>query len=271
MLIRGKLALQAAQLRLLIAYAGGKHGPRVLLLPPPLGARVRLDERGYRVIEGGQTVAVIAVERSRGQGGTVSVEYSTADGTATAGDDYEAASGILTWGNGDGSVKTFEIPVFDDDIGEGNETVELLLSNPTGGADILPARGSSVLTILDNEGTTSACLEDDDTLCLAGGRFMAEAVWRTADGNTGVGRRIPSTGNAGLFWFFTADNAEVLVKVLNACSFADRYWVFFAATTNVDFTLTVTDTATGVVREYSNPLGLAAEPVQDTFSFDTCP
>ena len=231
----------------------------------------KFDERGYRVIEGEQTVAVIAVERARGRGGVVSVEVTTADGTAAAGEDYEAVSEVLTWDDQDSSIKTFEIPILDDDVAEGTETVELHLANPTGGAGILPSGADSVLTILDNDGETSACVEDDDTLCLAGGRFMAEAVWRTADGNTGVGHRIPSTGNAGLFWFFTEDNAEVLVKVLDACGFADRFWVFFAATTNVDFTLTVTDTETGVVREYTNALGMAAEPVQDTLSFDTCP
>ena len=67
-------------------------------------------------------------------------------------------------------------------------------------------------------------------------------------------------------------DAEVLVKVLDACSFtaSPAYWVFFAATTNVDFTLHVTDTHTGLTKEYKNLLGQAALPVQDTQTFKTC-
>lgn len=45
----------------------------------------------------------------------------------------------------------------------------------------------------------------------------------------------------------------------------------FAATTNVELTVTVTDTQTGRFKVYTNPLGKAAAPVQDTNAFDTCP
>jgi hypothetical protein len=42
-----------------------------------------------------------------------------------------------------------------------------------------------------------------------------------------------------------ANNLEMLIKVLDACAFNNRYWVFFSAGTNVEFTLTVTDTRSG--------------------------
>jgi hypothetical protein len=51
----------------------------------------------------------------------------------------------------------------------------------------------------------------------------------------------------------------------------DHYWVFVAAATNVELHITVTDTQTGQVRTYFNPLGKAALPVQDTSAFATCP
>ena len=53
--------------------------------------------------------------------------------------------------------------------------------------------------------------------------------------------------------------------MVNGCGVPglNAHWVFFAATTNVDFTLTVTDTQTGVSRQYRNPYGQAADPVQD--------
>ena len=79
------------------------------------------------------------------------------------------------------------------------------------------------------------------------------------------------TNDSAVLWFFNASNLEMLIKVLNACQVNNRYWVFFAATTNVELHLTVTDTQTGQVRTYFNPLDKAALPVQDTSAFATCP
>ena len=105
-------------------------------------------------------------------------------------------------------------------------------------------------------------------LCLQGGRFQAEAVWRTAT-DTGNATAVRLSRTSGLFWFFSDDNAEILVKVLDACRLPgfESYWVFYAATTDVDFTLTVTDTVTGITKEYMNSLGTAALPVTDTLTF----
>jgi hypothetical protein len=76
--------------------------------------------------------------------------------------------------------------------------------------------------------------------------------------------------NGGLFWFFSQRNPEMLVKVLNACSLNNRYWVFFNAGTNVGFTVHVRDTSTGHARTYSNADNNTAAPVQDTDAF-VCP
>ena len=61
-------------------------------------------------------------------------------------------SGTITWGPGDGATKTFTIALVNDGITEGNETVNLTLSNPTGGAVIDGDRGTAVLTILETGG-----------------------------------------------------------------------------------------------------------------------
>jgi hypothetical protein len=47
--------------------------------------------------------------------------------------------------------------------------------------------------------------------------------------------------------------------------------VFSAATTNVQYTLTVTDTVTGQVKTYQNQAGQAAAALADTNAFATCP
>ena len=62
---------------------------------------------------------------------TVTVDYATADGTATAGEDYAATSGTLTFAPGETS-KTVSVPVLDDSHDEGSETLALKLSNAQG-------------------------------------------------------------------------------------------------------------------------------------------
>lgn len=227
------------------------------------------EDDEFQVIEDGGT-AVIVVERDDGSDGVVSAVVSTADGSATDGEDYEGISRVVTWEDGDDDDKTVEVPILEDDLEEGNETVELTLTDPTGGATLDDGDALAELTILDNDGTTGVCVEDAETLCLAGDRFQINVDWRTAAGDSGTGKVEEVSDNAGLVWFFREENVEMLVKVLDACDLFDTYWVFFAATTNVDFTVTVTDTATGVVKEYTNPAGQAAEPVQDTLTFQTC-
>ena len=97
--------------------------------------------------------------------------------------------------------------------------------------------------------------------------------FRTAD-SSGRAKTIDfGARDSGLFYFFNPNNAEMLVKVLNGCPVPglQAYWVFYAATTDVEFTLTVRDTQSGEVRRYPNTLGQAAPPIQDTNAFTACP
>ncbi len=117
------------------------------------------------------------------------------------------------------------------------------------------------------------CFAGAETLCLNDNRFKVELEWSRPNGSEGRGQAVSVEGreDSGLFWFFDEGNLEMLVKVLDACgSSFDSYWVFYAATTNVYFKLTITDTVTDVVKIYENPLGMAATPVQDTQAFKTC-
>jgi ribosomal protein L35AE/L33A len=234
-----------------------------------LPGTIKFDERSFQAIESAG-VARVAVERSGGDHGVVSVRFQTADGSAKAGEDYTVVSTILTWANGDESRKIVEIPITNDAATEGNETVMLSLTDPTGGATVDTVRGEAVLNILDDDGSTAPCEPGDDRLCLAGGRFEVQITWRTGTGLIGAGHGAPLSASSGTFWFFDASNAEMLIKVLDACQGFNAFWVYFAATTDVDFTATVTDTRTGIVKQYANPAGRAAVPVQDTFTFATC-
>jgi ribosomal protein L35AE/L33A len=233
---------------------------------------LKFGEASFEVIES-RPAATVRVERSHGKTGAVSVSYSTSAGSATEGLDYVETSGTLSWASGDETAKTFTVPILNDTIDEGNETINLRLSSPTGGATLDSGRDTAVLNILDDDAPTSACTSDDSTGCAQGSRFRFEVTYRTATGLVGRGTIVPQVGgNSATVWFFSPDNSELLIKVLDACSFtADpAYWVFFAATTNVDFTVHVTDTHTGLTKEYKNLLNQAALPVQDTQTFKTC-
>jgi subtilisin family serine protease len=102
----------------------------------------------YTVSESGRR-ATITVTRTGGSASGVGVTYATSDGTATAGSDYTATSGTLTFAANQTS-KTFTVPVTNDSLVEGNETINLTLSNPTGGA-ALGAQSTAELTISDND------------------------------------------------------------------------------------------------------------------------
>ena len=97
----------------------------------------------------GSTVQV-KVLRTGDVTGAVSVNYGTADGTATAGSDYTATSGTLNFEPGE-LTKIISIPIVNDNIYEGaTETFTLTLSGPTGSA-ILTAPGTMTIKIADNQ------------------------------------------------------------------------------------------------------------------------
>jgi hypothetical protein len=89
-------------------------------------------------------------------------------------------------------------------------------------------------------------------------------------GEGGTGTAASLTSDTGYFWFFSPTNAEVVVKVLNACNFDRHFWVFAGGLTNVRVDMRVEDTQTGQVKSYSNLQGKAFQPIQDTAAFSTC-
>ena len=99
------------------------------------------------------------------------------------------------------------------------------------------------------------CPDPETTLCLDGGRFRATAAWKDPQGRTGAGHAKPMTADTGYLWFFSQENVELVVKVLDGRALNGEWWVFSGSLSNVEYTLTVTDTATGAVKTYTNPQG----------------
>ena len=120
------------------------------------------------------------------------------------------------------------------------------------------------------ETAAGACTASATALCLSQGRFRVETTWRTPDGVSGTGQAIPITGDTGYFWFFSSASVEVVVKMVDACGYNQKFWVFAAGLTNVEVTTTVTDTLTGSFKRYHNTAGQAFQPIQDTSALG-CP
>jgi hypothetical protein len=117
------------------------------------------------------------------------------------------------------------------------------------------------------------CVPNATTLCIdqnpGDKRFQVKVGFSTTQGggSSGSGGAIPLSSlgvtEGGLFWFFNAANPEMLIKIINACTLNSKFWVFYAATTNVGFTVTVIDTVTGHQRIYANTDRTPAPPVED--------
>ncbi len=110
---------------------------------------------------------------------------------------------------------------------------------------------------------------------LLNGRFEVSVTGFDFFANPFIGRTVPLASNdSAVFWFFKPANFELLVKIVNGCGLNNRFWVYYAATTNVDFTLKVTDTflpAPFNYVTYHNPLGTQFyTSVADSDAFDTC-
>ena len=129
--------------------------------------------------------------------------------------------------------------------------------------EITPPASGAVCT----PGPTVLCIDDQP----GDSRWQIQVAYDAGTNGAGSGAAVPlaSLGvtHGGLFWFFSPDNPEMLIKVLNACSFNQEFWVFYAAGTNVGLITTVTDTRTGRSKTYTNAPGLAAPPVEDTSAF----
>jgi hypothetical protein len=104
------------------------------------------------------------------------------------------------------------------------------------------------------------------------GRFQISATWKNFENATGNGTFVPlGSEDSGILWFFTPAAFELMIKIVDGCSLNNRYWVFLAALTNVEFHVTVLDTWTQTSKQYDNTLGVSAAAITDTNAFMTCP
>jgi uncharacterized repeat protein (TIGR01451 family) len=141
--------------------------------PPTSPGTLALTATTLSVAESAGT-AVLNVSRSGGTDGAVAVSFATADGSATAGSDYTAAAGNLTWAAGDGGSKSISIPITNDTANEPNETLTVTLTNATGGASLGTA--AATVTIVDDDDAPPPP-DDGGGGGSGGGCFIATAAY----------------------------------------------------------------------------------------------
>jgi len=103
----------------------------------------------FSINENGTGITPIVITRIGGSTGAVTVKVTTSNGTATAPADYNNTPITISFASGE-TNKTVIVPIVNDSDTEGNETINLILSNPTGGA-VLGVQATATLTIVDDE------------------------------------------------------------------------------------------------------------------------
>ncbi len=143
-------------------------------------ATASVDENGGSI--------TLTVNRIGGSDGAVSVDFATADDTATAGADYSSESGTLSWADGNSDDQTLVISISDDSDYEGEETFTLTLSGITGGA--VYATQETVVTIVedDTEPNNPPVITDgpnaDPTTVMLPNGITLDVTATDADGDT---------------------------------------------------------------------------------------
>ena len=156
--------------------------------------RVQFSSATYTVSEATAT-ASITVQRTGATTPVVSVPYSTSDGTALASFDYTGTSGVLTFASGQTS-KTFTVPILNDSLAEGGQTLNLTLGTPTGAWLVSPS--TAALTITDNDtGGTLAFASSNFSVSENGGSATI-TVLRTGGTGGGVTVQYATSNGTGL-------------------------------------------------------------------------
>ena len=175
----------------------------------------------------------------------VTVDWATSDGTATAGTDYTAGNGTLTFNAGDSS-RTVSVTVAGDEVDEPDETFTVTLTNPSG-ATLGDDTATGTITNDDDDPTLTLVLTPD-TITENGGASVLSATLDHASGrDTVVTVSVSPVGPATAADYSLSPNVETLELVIPAGDTAsDGTFTITAVDNNVDAphkTVTVSATA----------------------------
>jgi probable HAF family extracellular repeat protein len=239
-----------------VAYDSRASYHAYLLTPVAAGTPV-VNIGDASVAEGhaGTASASLTVTLSAASSQAVTVTYSTANGSATAGSDYQSASGTVTIAAGQTST-TISVPVNGDRTGEPNETFAVNLGQASGGAVI--ADGQGVGTILDDEprvtindvsknegdsGTTQFAF----TVSLSPASDRAVSLnFATANGSAKAAEDYEA--RSGVLTFNAGETSKALVVIVKGDRKREGQEVFYVALSGASGAFLATSQGTGVVR-----------------------
>jgi hypothetical protein len=126
-------------------------------------------------------------------------------------------------------------------------------------------RATSVFELIPLSGY--ACVTTPDSLCVENREFEIEVTFTVPGGQPQRAHPFALNGSSGYFTVFDPSNIELVIKVLDARTINDHYWVFGAGLTNLRVDIEVTDLTTGATKTYSNPQGQTFRTINDTAAF----
>jgi hypothetical protein len=139
-------------------------------------------------------------------------------------------------------------------------------------AAALSRTSASAQAIYDSEASKlgARCVATASALCLHQGRFGVEVYWRDHLGNSGKAQAVRLTRETGFFWFFSRENVELVIKILDGRAVSSSFWVIAGSLSDVEYVVHVVDLDTGVRRSFYNEPG-RLEGFADTSTFAQSP
>ncbi|WP_395736886.1 S8 family serine peptidase [Prosthecobacter sp.] len=248
---------------------------------------VMLTQSASSGAEGAGSI-LVSVTRTGGKEGSATVNYATSNGTATAGSDYTATSGTLSFAVGE-LVKTFAIPITNDTALESNETIQVTLSS-AGGNTTLGTLASGSVTIVDDDAPTPVAISPATQTVTEAATQVTFTVSRSTAGNAGTVNYATAYGNAtaadftatsGTLSFAAGDLSKTFTVTLlddAVIEAAESFTVTISGPTGgltlgtpVVSTITIVDgdaDADGMTDDYEQSVGLNAAVNDATLDLD---
>jgi len=215
--------------------------------------------------------------------GTTTVAFVSGFGAVFTDVDSQTSTTIQFFDQSDVSLGTFAVPA----LAPGSQNLSFLGVSFNAGERVSHVRirsGDAALGPNDNpagadlvvmddfiygepQNASAGCATDATSLCLLGGRFKVQGTFRLP-GNPAqlTAQATGITTDTGAFWFLSANNLELMVKVLDGRGFNNKIWVFIGSASGLEYTITVTDTTTTAVKTYFNAAG-SLTSTADTAAF----
>ena len=190
----------------------------------PAPVQISFSEAVYTADEA-QPLVTITVNRTGDSDRAITVSYTTRDGSAIAGRDYQPAQGQLQWAVGDVTPKEFTITLINDLEKEDDENLTILLTDPQ---QAIIEQGKAELIIQDHKitgevgfnPTTYTINEVDQTIAIkvvraVGSDGNLSVNYLTQDGTAIAGQDYETTAGTLTWQNGESGDKEIVVKILN--------------------------------------------------------